>query len=58
MSNREFYHACAKAEREAAMFAPQMESFRAHMELAREFEWLAATEPYDEPQEAPRMQPR
>ncbi len=33
------------------MDAKDMASFRAHMALAREYEWRAATEPYDQPLE-------
>jgi hypothetical protein len=55
MNNRQYYRACANAEREAAARAAEMDGFRAHMELAREYEWLEATEPYDEPEDAPRM---
>jgi hypothetical protein len=55
MTDRQYYIACAQAEREAAMLATEMNSFREHMERAREYDWLAATEPYDAQQGAPTM---
>jgi hypothetical protein len=46
MSDREYFKDRAQAEREAAQIAPDVTAFHAHMEMAREYDWRAATEPY------------
>lgn len=48
MSDREYFNRRAAAERLAAMNATDTCAIRAHMELAREYEWRAATEPYQD----------
>jgi hypothetical protein len=48
MSDREYFKRRAEAERVAAQAATRIASFHAHMQLAREYEWRAATEPYPE----------
>ena len=48
MGNREYYQRRAEAERATAMAARDVAVIRAHMDLAREYEWRAATEPYPE----------
>ncbi len=50
MSDRDYFHRRAGAERRAALKAATAESFRSHMILAREYEWRAATEPFSEAQ--------
>jgi hypothetical protein len=45
VSKRDYYKAQAAAEREAALSAANPTDFRAHMAKAREFDWLAVTEP-------------
>jgi 2'-5' RNA ligase len=46
MSDREYYKRRAAAERSAAQASRDSTSFVAHMTLAREYDWLAVTEPY------------
>ena len=46
MNDREYFKRRAEAERAAAEAAKDATSFRAHMTLAREYEWRAVTEPY------------
>jgi hypothetical protein len=48
MSDREYFARRAVVEREAALKARDLSSFRAHMDMAREYEWRAATEPFPE----------
>ena len=48
MSDREYFNKRATAERRAAMKATDTCAARAHLELAREYEWRAATEPYQD----------
>ena len=47
-SDRDYYKQRAATEREAASNAKDVASARAHFELAREYEWRAATEPLPE----------
>jgi hypothetical protein len=48
MSDREYFKQRAEAERAAAQAAKDPTAFHAHMALAQEYEWRAATEPYAE----------
>ena len=48
MSDRAYFKQRAEAERAVAQSAQHATSFHRHMELAREYEWLAVTEPYPE----------
>jgi hypothetical protein len=50
MSERRRYRALAEAERRAAQLATTTDLCRAHVEKAREYDWIADTEPYDDPQ--------
>lgn len=52
MGNREYFKDRARAERNAAQIAQDVTAFHAHMTLAREYDWRAATEPY--PESAPQ----
>lgn len=45
MSDREYFKHRAAAERAAAQAAKDATSFLAHMAMAREYDWLAVTEP-------------
>jgi hypothetical protein len=47
MGDREYFRDRAQAERAAALKAKDMCAFRAHMDLAHEYEWRAVTEPRD-----------
>jgi hypothetical protein len=54
VTKREQYKAQAAAEREAALLAANPTEFRAHMARAREFDWLAVTEPsVEDPPQSP-----
>jgi hypothetical protein len=56
MNDREYYAERAAAERAAATAAEDATAFRAHIELAREYAWRAATEPYsDRPAASPGL---
>jgi hypothetical protein len=52
-SDRDYYRKRAKAERDAAVAAKDLSAVRAHVDLAREYEWRAATEPYAEVEAQP-----
>ncbi|MDB5704407.1 MAG: hypothetical protein JWN66_1523 [Sphingomonas bacterium] len=45
MSDREYFKRRAAAERAAAQAARDSTAFLAHMQLAREYDWRAVTEP-------------
>ncbi|MES2441828.1 MAG: hypothetical protein V4574_03290 [Pseudomonadota bacterium] len=49
MSDRDYFKDRAQSERAAAQTAADPTAFHAHMQMAREYEWRAATEPYAEP---------
>lgn len=45
MSDRAYFRRRAEAERAAAIAATDMASCRVHMNMAREYDWRANTEP-------------
>lgn len=45
MGDREYYRKRAQAERAAAIAARDRASCKAHMDLAREYDWRATFEP-------------
>jgi hypothetical protein len=55
MGDREYYLARAVIERAAAMNSVSSEGFHAHMAMVREYEWLAATEPYEDETRLPPL---
>ena len=49
MSDRDYFRKRAEAERAAAIAAKDRASCRVHMNMAREYDWRASTEPPAEP---------
>ena len=52
--DKDYYRRRAEAERAAALSSTDVAVMRVHLELAREYEWRAATEPRPEA-ESPRL---